>query len=71
MRPRTASASPCSILPFSTARAELLLDLPEPLVELALVDLAHHDVVAGLRRHLCDAVAHEATAEHSDLLDLH
>ena len=25
----------------------------------------------SLRRHLCDSVTHEATAEHSDLLDLH
>ncbi len=71
MRPRTASASSCSMRPFSTARPSCFSILPSPLSSVRLVDLAHDDVVAGLRRHLCDSVAHEATAEHSDLLDLH
>ena len=46
MRPRTASASACSILPFSTARASCFSILPRPLSSVVLVDLAHHDVVA-------------------------
>ena len=51
--------------------AQLLLDLAEALVERVLVDLAHHDVVSGLRRDLSYAVAHQPAADHSDLLDLH
>ena len=51
--------------------AELLLDLADALVERRLVDLAQHHVVAGLRRHLGDAVAHQARSQHSNLLDLH
>jgi hypothetical protein len=50
---------------------ELLLDLAEALVELVLGELTHHHVVAGLRRHLRDPVAHQPTAEHPDPLDLH
>ena len=51
--------------------AELLLDLPEPLVERALVDLADDHVIARLRRGLCDSVAHEAAADDPHLLDVH
>ena len=51
--------------------AELLLDLADALLERRVVDLAEHDVVARLRAHLRDAVAHEPGAEHSHLVDVH
>jgi hypothetical protein len=69
MRPRAASASVRSSLPFSTDRAASR-SCRAPL-EHVRIDLADHHVAAGLRRHLRDAVAHEAAAEHSDALDLH
>ena len=70
MRPRTASASSWLALPFSTARASCFSILPMPFCERRLVDLAQHHLVAGLRRHLGDAVTHQARSEHSHLLDL-
>jgi len=50
---------------------QLLLDLAEPLVERALVGLAHDDVVAGLGRDLGDSVAHQPAADDAHLLDVH
>ena len=49
---------------------ELLLDLADPLRQSRVVDLAQHDLVAGLRGHLRDAVAHQSGSEHAHLLDL-
>ena len=71
MRPRTASASDCSILPFSTARASCFSIFAHALVERLLIDLAHHDVPARLRADLRDPVAHQATAQDADLADRH
>ncbi len=48
---------------------ELLLDLADALRERRLVDLAQHDLVAGLRRHLRDPVPHQPGPEHAHLLD--
>ena len=49
---------------------ELLLDLADALLQGRVVDLAQHDLVAGLRRHLRDPVAHQPGSEHAHLLDL-
>jgi hypothetical protein len=49
---------------------EVLLDLLKALGERRLIDLAHDDRVAGLRRDLGDPVAHQAASEHTDLPDL-
>ena len=57
--------------PFSTARPSCFWILPEARVELLLAHLADHDVVAGLRRHLRDAVPHQAAADDANLLDVH
>ena len=53
------------------AAGQLLLDPPDALVEPLLVDLAQHDVPAGLSRDLRDPVAHEPSAEDAHLRDLH
>ncbi len=49
---------------------QLLLDLADALRERRLVHLAQHHLVAGLRGHLGDAVAHQPRSEHAHLLDL-
>ena len=49
---------------------ELLLDLADAASEAIVVDLAQHDVIAGLRDDLCDSMSHEAGAEDADRLDL-
>ena len=71
IRPRTASASACSILPFSTARASCFSILPMPLSSFALLDLPHDDLPARLRADLGDPVAHQAAADDTNLADLH
>ena len=50
---------------------ELLLDPPDAPVEVLLVDLAHHDVPAGLGRDLRDPMSHQPGAEDAHLRDLH
>jgi len=59
----------CGLALLDGAR-ELLLDLGDPLGERGLVDLAQHDPIARLRRHLRDAVAHQSRSKHSNRLDL-
>ena len=48
-----------------------LLDPPQPLLEKGLLDLADDRLVAGLRRDLRDAGAHEAAAEDAHRTNLH
>ena len=67
IRPRTRVGVGLLGLALLDRPRELLLDLADALLELGLVDLAQHDVVARLGRHLGDAVAHQARTEHSDL----
>ena len=50
---------------------QLLSDLADALVQLALVDLADDDLPAVLSADLGDSMAHQATADDTDLLDLH
>ena len=57
--------------PLLDGPRELFFDPSDPLVETLLVDLAEHDVVAGLSGDLGDAVAHQARTEHAHLRDLH
>ena len=57
--------------PLLDGPRELFFDPSDPLVETLLVDLAEHDVVAGLSGDLGDAMAHQARAEHAHLRDLH
>ena len=71
MRPRDGVGVGLLELAALHRARELLLDLSEAAVECRLIDLADHDVVAGLRGDLRDAVAHQAAADHSHLLDLH
>src|ERR1019366_1664208 len=49
---------------------QLLLDLGDALLQSRLVELPQHHLIAGLGRHLGDAVAHQSRAQHSHLLDL-
>src|SRR6202023_1986146 len=50
---------------------ERTAQLLESLLHHLLADLPHHRLEAGARRHLGDAGAHQAAAEHSHLADLH
>ncbi len=64
--------SRCSVVTFPfDAVVEELLDARQPLVERALIDFAHDGLESrGRGRHLRDARAHQAAAEHADVLDL-
>ena len=63
-----APARACPSRPRARAASR---SCPIPLSSFSCVDLAQDDLVARLRRHLGDSVAHQAAAQHSHLLDLH
>jgi hypothetical protein len=56
---------------FSASFARLLSMRARPAVEELLLGLEHDHLTAALRRHLHDAVAHQAAADHADFLDRH
>ena len=70
MRARTSSACDWLELALLDGPRQLLLDLADPLRQRRLVDLAQHHLVARLRGHLRDPVAHQPGSNHSHLLDL-
>ena len=71
MRPRAASRSAASSLPFSTMRPSALLDAGEAALHELVADVGHHDVQAGQRRDLGDARAHLSGARHEHFLHAH
>ena len=66
MRPRIDCFSSAAQPFFIDVTLQTLIDGLQAAFEKLILHVTHHDVIAGARRHLRDAVAHRSRANHSN-----